>query len=47
MVMNMNNNNVGRILKYDDIEDMVNISSEDKFSGNVFVLEEMSFYVFI
>ena len=37
MVMNMNNNNVGRIFKDDDIDDIVNTFREDQTSGNVFV----------
>ena len=38
MVMNMNNNNVGRKMKNDDIADIVKIlsESEEKTSGNVF-----------
>ena len=35
MVMNMNNNNVGREFKYDDIGDFENILSEDNNTGNV------------
>ena len=37
MVMNMNNNNVGREFKYDDIDDLVNILSEENPTGNVFL----------
>ena len=37
MVMNMNNNNVGRVFKDDDIEDIVNTFREDETTGNVFV----------
>ena len=36
MVMNMNNNNVGRRINNDDITDIVNSLSEEKTSGNVF-----------
>ena len=36
--MNMNNNNVGRESKYDDIDDLVNILSEDNNPGNVFFI---------
>ena len=37
MVMNMNNNNVGREFKYDDIDDLLNILSEENQTGNVFL----------
>ena len=36
MVMNMNNNNVGRELEYDDIDHLANTLSEDDNTGNVF-----------
>ena len=36
--MNMNNNNVGKELQYDDIDDLVNLLSEDNSPGNVFFI---------
>ena len=37
--MNMNNNNVGREFKYDDIDDLVNILPEENPTGNVFCIK--------